>query len=140
VAQLVRQRAQAEQVVCIRHHDEGVRAHRPAGERALPLAAVARPIHPPLFETAAAQNPHVLLAQRRHALCNPLDRLLERHDRLGRGQRRLDVVRVKLGVAQRALAQPPVTMPRRQMTLEGRDEVMEDLDRYEVRLQRRVQR
>ncbi len=140
VAQLVRQRAQAEHVVLIRHHDERPRAVGAAGERALALAAVARPIHPALFQAAAAQDIDVLRAQRRHARRDPLDGLRERHGRLGRGQRRLDVVDAQRIQPQRPFAQPPVTVPGGQVRAEGRDEVVEHLHRDVVRLQRAVQR
>ncbi len=104
------------------------------------LAAVARPVHPALLQAAAAQDLDVFLAQRRHALGDPLDRLLERHDRLGRGQRRLDVVDAELLHPQRPLAQPPVAVPGGQVLAEDRDQVVEHLHRDEVRLQRAVQR
>ena len=50
MTQLVRQGAQAEQVVGIGHHDERAGAQRAAGEGAFALALVAGPVHPALFQ------------------------------------------------------------------------------------------
>ena len=139
VAQLVRQRAQAEHVVGIAHHDEGHGALGAAGEGALALALVARPVHPTLFQAATPQDADVVVAQRGHALADPVDGLLEGHHRLVLGDGSLDVVDVQLVVAQQAPAQAPVAVPGRQVLLEDLDQVVEDLDRDVVGRQRGVQ-
>ena len=64
VAQLVGQRAHAEDVVVVAHEDEGMGAGHAHRERAHPLAAVGIDVHPALLERALAQRRHVLRAHR----------------------------------------------------------------------------
>ena len=90
---------------------------RAAGEGAFALAPVAGPVHPALFQAAAAQDAHVFLAQRRHALADPVHGLVEGHDRLGVRQRGLDVVDVQALQPERLPAQPPVAVPGGQVVL-----------------------
>ena len=67
VPQLVRQRAQAEHVIGVAHHDEGHGALGAAGEGALALALVPRPVDPAIFQAATPQDADVVVAQRGHA-------------------------------------------------------------------------
>ena len=65
MAELVRQRAEAEQIVVIAHHDERMRARRSARKRAAYLALIRIHIHPAIVQAATAHGADVIVAQRR---------------------------------------------------------------------------
>ncbi len=140
MAGLVRQRAEAEDVVGVAHEDEGLCVVGAAGEGALALAPVARPIDPAALQAALAQFVDVLLPQRGHALADPVDGLPVGDVGLLLRQRRLDVVDVELVVAQGLAADAPVAVPGGQVRLEDLDQVVEDLGGHVVGEERGLQR
>jgi len=93
VPQFMGQRAQAEDVVIVAHHDEGIGSGPAGGKGAGALALVGEHVHPAFLGAAATHRLHILRAHRREALANPLHGLF-----VGDGgqpgllQRRPDVV------------------------------------------------
>ncbi len=92
VTKLVGEGAEAEEVVSPRHHYEGIRATRAAGERALTLTLVAYTVNPALLQAALTDDLDAFLAEGSQALAYPVNRLLEGHIGLIGGQGCLDVI------------------------------------------------
>ncbi len=128
MAQLVRQCAQAENVVGVAHEDVGRLApHHARGRRALALFNIRRPIHPALLQAAAPQCRHVLRTQGLQGVADPIHRLAIRD--LWRVLRdgRLDIERRDLLQPQQFRFHFPVAMPDRQVGFEDLDQIVKNL-------------
>ena len=129
VTQLVGQCAQAEYIIGIAHHDERSRAHRSTGKGAFAFTLIAGIVYPAIFQAAAAQDAHILLAHGCHAFGDPLHCLVKGYHRFLGGEGCLDIVNVEFLVTQKLPAQAPIAVPGGQVLLEDLDQVVEDLDR-----------
>ena len=129
VAELVRERAEAHGRPVEAHHDERRRPRRSGGERAAHLPGGRVHVDPALLEAAAPDGVGVRRPERLERRADPLDALLVLELRRGRPERRREVVRCEPVDAVDPLPQPPVAVPGRQIRLEGRDQVVEDLHR-----------
>ena len=129
MAELVREGAERPGRAVEAHDDERVRPRSAGREGAAPLALVRVDVDPPLFQTAAPHGLDVLVAERCEGLADPVHALLVRQLLPRPAERRPEVVRTQRVDAEQRFTHPPVAMPRRQVPLEGRKEVVEHLDR-----------